>query len=286
MQSRRFIQCDVFSPTPTLGNALAVVVDGEGLSTQQMQQFAAWTNLAETTFILPPTEAEADYRLRIFTTVREMRFAGHPTLGSCAAWLHAGGRPRQAAIVRQQCDIGIVEIDISQPGNPAFTAPPTDIRPMSAENFEAICARLEIPREKILHSAELDNGPLFQVMQLDSAATVLALDASRVRWPEFKSLGFIGAHEPGSSCDYEVRMLAPSSGMIEDPITGSLNSALAHWLQAAGRLPRSTCVAQGTCIGRQGRVAIRPLGADGVSIGGQTHILIDGMVSIRAAQND
>ena len=282
MQVRRFIQCDVFSPTPTLGNALAVVLDGDDLSTRQMQQFAAWTNLAETTFLLPPTETGADYRLRIFTTVREMPFAGHPTLGSCAAWLHCGGRPRQAGNVRQQCDIGIVDIDISQPDEPAFTAPPTGIRPMSATNFDAICGRLEIPREKILHSVELDNGPVFQVMQLESAAAVLALDASRVRWPEFRSLGFIGAHAPGSECDYEVRMLAPSSGMIEDPITGSLNSALAHWLQSEGRLPRAINVSQGTCIGRLGRVAVRPLDAFNVRIGGHTHVLIDGTVSIQA----
>ena len=280
MQSRRFIQCDVFSPTPTLGNGLAVVLDSDGLSDEEMQRFAAWTNLAETTFVLPATSAGADYRLRIFTTSREMRFAGHPTLGSCAAWLHAGGRPAQQGIVRQQCDIGIVEVDISQPGKPAFTAPPTEIRPMSADNFDQISDRLKISREHILHSAELDNGPVFQVMQLSTAAAVLALDSSRVRWPEFRSLGFIGAHPQGAECDFEVRMLAPSSGMSEDPITGSLNSALAHWLQADGRLPRAVSVAQGTCIGREGRVAIAPLDDVNVSIGGHTHILIEGSVSI------
>jgi len=280
MQSRRFIQCDVFSPTPMLGNGLAVVLDGDGLSDEDMQRFAAWTNLAETTFVLSATDAAADYRLRIFTTVREMRFAGHPTLGSCAAWLHGGGRPVQQGIVRQQCDIGIVEIDISQPGKPAFTAPPTEIRPLSADNFDNIRKRLEISRDDILHSAELENGPVFQVMHLSSAEAVLALDSSRVRWPEFKSLGFIGAHPRGAECDFEVRMLAPSSGMSEDPITGSLNSALAHWLRAEGRLPRAVSVAQGTCIGREGRVAIAPLDEMNVSIGGQTHILIEGSVSI------
>jgi PhzF family phenazine biosynthesis protein len=101
MPTRRFIQCDVFTPTPTLGNALAVVVDGDGISDRQMQRLAAWTNLAETTFILPPIDCLADYRLKIFSTVREMLFAGHPTLGSCAAWLHCGGKPKQAGLVRQ-----------------------------------------------------------------------------------------------------------------------------------------------------------------------------------------
>jgi len=276
MQSRRFIQCDVFTPTPTRGNALAVVVDGEGLSDTAMQEFAAWTNLAETTFILPPLAAEADYRLRIFTTTREMLFAGHPTLGSCAAWLHCGGQPRQPGLVRQECGVGIVDIDIGGSGLPAFVAPPTAIRPMKAENFAAIVDVLDIPSESILHTAELDNGPVWQAFQLDSAAAVLALDSSRVRWPEYKALGFIGAHPAGNECDYEVRMLAPSSGMSEDPITGSLNSALAHWLQAEGRLEHAVTVAQGTSINRHGRVSIRPVDATTVKIGGQTHILIEG----------
>jgi len=276
MQSRRFIQCDVFTPTPTRGNALAVVVDGEGLGDAAMQEFAAWTNLAETTFILPPLAAEADYRLRIFTTTREMLFAGHPTLGSCAAWLHCGGQPRQPGLVRQECGVGIVDIDIGDAGLPAFVAPPTAIRPMKAENFAAIVDVLDIPRESILHTAELDNGPVWQAFQLDSAAAVLALDSSRVRWPEYRSLGFIGAHPAGNECDYEVRMLAPSSGMSEDPITGSLNSALAHWLQAEGRLEHAVTVAQGTSIDRHGRVSIRPVDPTTVKIGGQTHILIEG----------
>lgn len=280
MPLRRFIQCDVFSPTPTLGNALAVVVDGDGLSDRAMQQFAAWTNLAETTFILPVLDEQADYRLRIFSPVREMLFAGHPTLGSCAAWLYCGGIAKQAGIVRQECGIGIVEIDISDPAMPAFTAPPTRIRPLPDESLQAICGALEIPPAKILHTAELDNGPVFQVLQLDSAETVLALDSARVRWPAYKSIGLIGAHPAGAECQYEVRHLAPSSGMSEDPITGSLNSALAHWLQAEGRLPEAVTVAQGTSIGRHGRVAINPIDRDTAKIGGQTHILIDGSVSL------
>ncbi|HMB72607.1 MAG TPA: PhzF family phenazine biosynthesis isomerase, partial [Gammaproteobacteria bacterium] len=176
MKSRRFIQCDVFTPTPTLGNALAVVVDGEGVSEEAMRIFAAWTNLAETTFILPPEDPAADYRLRIFTPAREMLFAGHPTLGSCAAWLHTGGRPKQPGTVRQECGIGIVEIDIGNPGLPAFTAPPTEIRPMTAESFETITAALDIAPGRVLNRAELDNGPVWQVLQLDSAESVLALD--------------------------------------------------------------------------------------------------------------
>ncbi len=280
MQERRFIQCDVFTPRPTLGNALAVVVDGEDLTDESMQRFAAWTNLAETTFILPPQNLTADYKLRIFSPAREMLFAGHPTLGSCAAWLHCGGKPRQSGVVRQECGVGIVEIDITDSRLPAFVAPPTEIRPMRPENFEAIVEALEIPRDLVLHSAELDNGPVWQVMQLDSADAVLKLDSSRVRWPTFKAIGLIGAHPAGSECNYEVRMLAPSSGMSEDPITGSLNSALAHWLQGQGRLADNVTVAQGTCINRHGRVSIKPVDSHNVKIGGQTHILIEGTVRL------
>ena len=279
MQTRRFIQCDVFTPTPTLGNALAVVVDGDGLDDITMHRFAAWTNLAETTFILPPREPEADYRLRIFTPTREMLFAGHPTLGSCAAWLHCGGKSKQAGIVRQECGVGIVEIDSRDPAHLAFVAPPTEIRPMRPDNFETIVETLQISRQQILHSAELDNGPVWQAFQLDSAESVLALDSMRVRWPEFKAIGLIGAHADGGECQYEVRLLAPSSGMSEDPITGSLNSALAHWLQSRGQLTQPVTVAQGTRIERHGRVSIRPRG-DGVMIGGQTHILIEGELQL------
>ncbi len=281
MKSRRFIQCDVFTPIPTRGNALAVVVDGDGLSEDAMSEFATWTNLAETTFILPADDPVADYHLRIFTPSREMPFAGHPTLGSCAAWLRCGGVPRQAGVVRQQCGVGIVDIDISKGDSFAFTAPPTSIRQMKSESFEAVVNALGIPRNLILRAAELDNGPVWQAFQLNSAEAVLALDSSLVRWPTFNAIGLIGAHPDSSECDFEVRMLAPSSGMNEDPITGSLNSALAHWLQAEAVLTGPVTVAQGTSINRYGRVFIEPVqGEDIVKIGGQTHILVEGVVAL------
>ncbi|MEM7564153.1 MAG: PhzF family phenazine biosynthesis protein [Pseudomonadota bacterium] len=276
MQERRFIQCDVFSPVAGFGNALAVVLDGSGLDDSQMQRFAAWTNLAETTFILPPEDKTADYRLKIFSPGREMLFAGHPTLGSCMSWLHSGGEPRNDKVVRQECGVGIVEIDISNPDMPSFTAPPTKIRPMQAETFGAITDILEISPRQILAHAELDNGPVWQVFQLDSAESVLKLDATRVRWPEFKALGFIGAQSSSHECDYEVRMLAPSSGMSEDPITGSLNSALSHWMMADGRIKDTVVVAQGANINRKGRVTITPGENMNASIGGQVHMIIEG----------
>lgn len=278
---RRFIQCDVFTPTPTKGNALAVVVDGDGLSDEQMQTFAAWTNLAETTFLLPPTDPCADYRVRIFTTTREMLFAGHPTLGSCASWLHCGGKPKQPGLVRQQCGVGIVEID--QSGNtPAFIAPPTDIQPLPQGDIDSLSTALKIPPQAIIRTARLDNGPVWQAFELASAADVLKVDSSLVNWPEHKAVGLIGPHQPDNECDYEVRMLAPSSGMSEDPITGSLNSALAHWFVSNDKLDRELLISQGTCINRHGRVSIRanPDAPEQIFVGGKTHILIEGSVTL------
>lgn len=280
MTQRRFIQCDVFSRAATRGNALAVVLDGEGLDAEAMQGFAAWTNLAETTFVLPPSEAEADYQLRIFTPQREMPFAGHPTLGSCAAWLHAGGIPKDPHTIRQQCQVGIVEIDM-RGTVPAFIAPPTRIGDIDNGEASRYLAALNIDPADVVASAFLDNGPHWRAFELASAEAVLAAEAERVRWPEVFAIGLIGPHSNHPDADYEVRMLAPSSGMVEDPITGSLNAALAHWMLSRGRLTRDLVIAQGTCIGREGRVYISPdPTVDGqVRIGGHTNILIEGTLS-------
>jgi len=280
-QLRRFIQCDVFTSQPTRGNALAVVVDGVGLTTDQMQPFAAWTNLAETTFILPPTKASADYHVRIFTPVREMPFAGHPTLGTCAAWLHTGGRPQSADVIRQQCAVGIVPIQMGA-GLPAFEAPPTRIEPLPADTEARLIDRLALDRADIVATAKLDNGPIWQAFELTSADAVLAVDASRINWQADKSIGLIGPHPTGSECDYEVRVLAPSSGMAEDPITGSLNAAIAHWMLSRGCYSTPVTIAQGTRINRLGRVYVSPDRAvpNRVLIGGQTHILVDGTVNL------
>lgn len=278
MTTRKFIQVDVFSPMPTQGNGLAVVIDADDLSDAQMHGFAAWTNLAETTFLLTPTDPAADYLVRIFTPSEELPFAGHPTLGSCAAWLHVGGVPKEQGFVRQQCGIGIVDIDVAGESL-AFVAPPTSIEPLDQSQFDAITEALGIEPHEIVRSARLDNGPVFQALHLASAAQVLGLDSSRVRWPTFDAIGFIGALPAGSECDYEVRLLAPSSGMSEDPITGSLNAALAFWLREQGLLDRPLTISQGTVIGRHGRVLIRPSG-DRILIGGDTNILIEGTLTL------
>ena len=280
MKNRRFIQCDVFSPSALQGNGLAVVVDGEGLSTEQMQQFAIWTNLSETTFLLPPTDITADYRVRIFTVAQEMLFAGHPTLGSCATWLHSGGIPKTPGIVRQQCGIGIVEVDVSNAPIFSFAAPPTTIKPMDPLQRKGIAEALGLPETSIVNTAELFNGPTWQLFELKSAADVLAVDASKLNWPQYQFVGLFAPHEPGSECDYEVRMFGFSSTMTEDPITGSLNAAIAQWLKSEGRLRKAYSVAQGTKIGRSGRVTVTPSEDDSVWIGGHVHVVIGGMVTL------
>ena len=281
MKKRRFIQCDVFTATPIKGNGLAVVIDAEGLTDQQMQDFAAWTNLAETTFLFPSTDPSADYKVRIFSPGREMPFAGHPTLGSCASWLHSGGTPQDQSVIRQECNVGIVEIDMTSTF-PAFIAPPTSIEKLPEDDLKKLTHALDLNPQKVINNVKLDNGPVWQVLELETAEQVLAVDSLKVRWPQFRTVGLIGAHEPGSDYDYEVRMLAPSSGMSEDPVTGSLNSALAHWLYAQGRLHKELVVAQGTSINRHGRVYIKPDSNVGsrILIGGQTHIVIEGTITI------
>lgn len=278
MRQRRFIQTDVFSSEPTKGNGLAVIVDAEGLSDAQMQAFAAWTNLAETTFLLPPTDPKADYRVRIFTPSCEMPFAGHPTLGSCAAWLHSGGVPGNKSCVIQECAIGLVEIDQSG-DTPAFVAPPTQIDSMPGDVLGHLVRKMQIDPAAVKNAALLNNGPSWQVLELSSAEDVLAIDSSAVQWPEHLGVSVFGAHADANECDYEVRNLSPSSGMSEDPITGSLNAAIAIWMQQQDRLTKDLVMAQGTAIGRNGRVSIRNR-AGAVLIGGHAQVVIDGYVTL------
>ena len=280
MRERRFIQCDVFTSTPTRGNGLAVVVDGDGLTDQAMQTFAAWTNLAETTFLMPPTVPEADYKVRIFTPGREMLFAGHPTLGSCASWLASGGKPKTTGVVRQECGVGIVAVDVSGVV-PAFAAPQTTVEALPEEALQKIIAALGIARDRIVRTALLNNGPVWQVLELAGAADVLAADSAKIRYPEFLGIGLIGAHPAGSECDYETRMLGASSGMSEDPITGSLNAAVACWMYGAGYWHGPVKIAQGTRINRLGRLHIRhDVRSEIVWVGGETCMMIKGTLTL------
>jgi PhzF family phenazine biosynthesis protein len=253
--SRKYTQVDVFTDTALLGNPLAVVHDAQGLTDMQMQAFARWTNLSETTFLLPPTEAQADYRVRIFTPGGELPFAGHPTLGSCHAWLEAGGTPRDAGEVIQQCGAGLVRVRRDDP-RCAFAAPALRRAEVDPTTLAPVLAALGVPREKLLAAQWLDNGPNWLGLHLDSAATVLAIEPDHSALKSLAKVGVIGAHAPGGECRFEVRAFAASIGVPEDPVTGSLNAGLAQWLIGIGAAPPTYVAAQGERLGRAGRVHI------------------------------
>jgi PhzF family phenazine biosynthesis protein len=271
-----FRQVDVFTATPYLGNPLAVVHDADGLSAEQMQRFAGWTNLSETTFLLGPGE-EADYQVRIFTPTRELPFAGHPTLGSCHAWLEAGGRPRQPGVVTQQCGAGLVDIRVGTDGL-AFAAPPL-VRsgPVDEELARRVAAMLGISRADIVDLQWADNGPGWIAVLLASAEAVLAIQPQ----PGDLDVGVAGPHEPGGPAAFEVRAFFPGNGVTyEDPVTGSFNASLAQWLLATGRAQAPYLARQGTALGRSGQVRITQ-GADGqVWVGGSVVTCVSGTVDL------
>jgi PhzF family phenazine biosynthesis protein len=285
MKQRAFKQVDVFTAVPYLGNPLAVVLDGSGLSTEEMQHFTNWTNLSEATFLLPPTQGGADYRVRIFCPGRELPFAGHPTLGSCHAWLQAGGRPQGEHVV-QECGVGLVKLK-RDAGRLAFAAPPLRKGGPLAEDDIALIARgLGVARSDIVAHAWCDNGPNWRGVMLASAEQVLALkpDASvlagldiGVVGPRGK-IGVIGSRPEGDECAFEVRAFFPgNNGMAEDPVTGSLNAALAQWLIGAGIAPDRYVASQGTALGRAGRVHVERAGGD-IWIGGASVTCVEGSV--------
>ena len=283
MPERRFSQVDVFTAVPLKGNPLAVVVDGDGLSDAQMQAFANWTNLSETTFLLPPTDPAADYRVRIFTTARELPFAGHPTLGSCHAWLASGGQPKGEVVV-QQCEVGLVNVR-RDGARLAFAAPPLLRTGLLDETKLAqIRAGLGLQPDDIVAHQWVDNGPGWCAVLLASAEQVLALkpDWSRMAGLE---LGVVGPHKVGvvapraGDPQFEVRAFISGDGVPEDPVTGSLNAGLAQWLIGSGRAPDRYIAAQGTALGRAGRVHVQREG-DVIWIGGNVTTLIQGQVQL------
>lgn len=274
--SRVFRQVDVFTATPYLGNPLAVVHDADGLSDAQMQRFASWTNLSETTFLLAPGEG-ADYWVRIFTPTRELPFAGHPTLGSCHAWLEAGGRPRLPGVVTQQCGAGLVDIRVDADGL-AFAAPPVvHSGPVDAELTERVAAMLGINLADIVDLQWADNGPGWIAVLLASAEAVLAIQPQ----PGEENVGVAGPHQPGEPAAFEVRAFFPGNGVTyEDPVTGSFNASLAQWLLSTGRAQAPYLARQGTALGRSGQVRITQ-DADGqVWVGGNVVTCVSGTVDL------
>jgi PhzF family phenazine biosynthesis protein len=274
---RRFVQLDVFTDRPYFGNPLAVVVDAEGLDTDEMQRFANWTNLSETTFLLPPTDPAADYRVRIFTPVAELPFAGHPTLGSAHAWLAHGGMPRREGVVVQECGVGLVTI--RRDGDALAFAAPALLRggPVDEATLQQAVAELGIERSAVVDAAWADNGPGWLGLLLASADEVLAIRPNAMQL----TIGVAGAYPVGSPFAYEVRAFYSDGGLtLEDPVTGSLNASLAQWLIATGRFTPPYTASQGTVLGRAGKVRITTDAAGTVWVGGDVTTCITGTVEV------
>ena len=312
MKIRAFQQIDVFGSAPYLGNPLAVVLDGTDLTTDEMQHFAQWTNLSETTFLLPPSaagaRAGADYRVRIFTPGAELPFAGHPTLGSCHAWLKAGGKPRAQEIV-QQCEAGMIRLRRSG-SRLAFAAPPLRRSTPTPELLTRISAALGLQPQQIRAAQLLDNGPVWLGLLLDSRQTVLALTPDHAALSqlgqkvgvaaietttgtttrliarsnrEARAFAPVAAQAAMATDDplaVEVRAFAAPIGVVEDPVTGSLNASLAQWLIADGLAPCAYIAAQGTCVGRAGQVHVTQDEAGQVWIGGDAITCVEGSVNL------
>jgi PhzF family phenazine biosynthesis protein len=274
---RPFRQVDVFTSVPYLGNPVAVVLDGDGIDDEAMATFANWTNLSETTFVLPPTSADADYRVRIFTPSAELPFAGHPTLGTCHAWLEAGGRPRLDDVIVQDCGAGLIPIRRTSEGL-AFIEPPL-IRsgPVDEEVVRRVVAQLGIDRGDVVDAQWADNGPGWVAVLLRSAEAVLAIRPGVVDL----DIGVVGPYPDGSDAAWEVRAFFPQAGAtVEDPVTGSLNASLAGWLIRAGRAKAPWVATQGTAIGRAGRVHVSQ-DADGtIWVGGGSVTCVRGEVDL------
>ncbi|PRZ41226.1 PhzF family phenazine biosynthesis protein [Antricoccus suffuscus] len=277
---RAFQQVDVFTSTPYKGNPVAVVLDADELTDEQMQAFARWTNLSETTFVLPPSNRHADYRLRIFTPTGELPFAGHPTLGSAHAWLRNGGE--HSDYIVQECGAGLVRIK-QYADRLAFAAPPLSRSGLLDEALVAqIAGGLGIERRDVIGHQWVDNGPGWAAVMLGSAQRVLDIV------PDFAAMGdlaigvigpYAGMDDNSRDVDFEVRAFAPAHGVPEDPVTGSLNAGLAQWLRSEGLANSSYVAAQGTAIGRTGRIHIEDDGAD-IWVGGYCTTRIEGSVDI------
>ena len=303
MQPRAFKQVDVFTAIPYFGNPLAVVLDGSGLDDAAMQRFACWTNLSETTFVLPATQSTADYRLRIFTPGGELPFAGHPTLGSCHAWLEAGGQPKSKNFIVQECAKGLINItrDAASP-RLAFAAPALMRSAPNPAVLAEVTSALGINAAQVTAAQLLDNGPVWLGLLLESSETVLQLLPNHQELAKLGvKVGVAGIYaspaspliaranreakafvqqKPDMTPDLEVRAFAACMGVNEDPGTGSLNASLAQWLMADGFLPQHYTASQGVCMGRAGQVDLHRDDQGQVWVGGQSVTCIEGVVTL------
>ena len=278
MTSRPFTQVDVFCSSRGRGNPLAVVHDGSGLSDAEMQAFAHWTNVSETTFLLPPTTDEADYRVRIFTPAEELPFAGHPTLGTCHAWLEAGGASGVANVIVQECGAGLVPV--KRDGDRlAFAAPPRlQTGPVDAGTIDQIASWLRIAAGEIVDAQWVDNGPGWVAVVLPTVDAVLAVKPGPL---EQQKVGIVAKYDTGSHAAIELRAFFSVDGVTrEDPVTGSLNASVAQWMLESGQLHAPYVASQGAALGRAGEVFVSQ-GDDGtVWIGGASTSLVKGTVEL------
>jgi PhzF family phenazine biosynthesis protein len=274
--TRPFRQVDVFTATAYAGNPVAVVHDADDLGTDEMQRLARWTNLSETTFLLVPRQGGADYRVRIFTPSIELPFAGHPTLGTCHAWLEAGGQPRGQDVI-QECAAGAIPIRRT-PDGLAFAAPPL-VRsgPVEEELIRHVAGSLNLDRERALDAEWVDNGPGWLALLLGSADEVLDVRPGVVD----HDIGLVGPLPPGSAEAFELRAFFPKDGSTaEDPVTGSLNASVAQWLLRTGRAEAPYVARQGTTLGRSGRVHVTRDPDGTVWVGGGTVTCITGDIEL------
>ena len=274
---RRFAQVDVFAGEPYRGNPLAVVIDAEGLTTAEMQRFAKWTNLSETTFLLKPINPLADYQVRIFTPGEELPFAGHPTLGSAFVWMSNGGTPKHDGEIIQECGVGLISVR-RQESALSFAAPPLlKGGPAEEEVIHDAATSLGISRDDIIDAEWIDNGPGWLGVLLRTSEEVLKIQPQQMTL----KIGVAGAHVTDSPFAYEVRAFFPSNGIvIEDPVTGSLNASLAQWMIASGRFTPPYLVSQGTAIGHAGVVHVSLDESENVWIGGDVVMCVSGTVDI------
>jgi PhzF family phenazine biosynthesis protein len=275
---RPFTQVDVFSSVPYRGNALAVVHDAAGIDDETMLRFARWTNLSETTYLLPPTDPAADYLVRIFTPISEIPFAGHPTIGSCHAWLEAGGTPGNEDVVVQECGAGLVRVGRDVGNRLSFEEPPL-LRsgPVDEATLERVCDGLRTRRDEIVDAQWVDNGPGWVAVLLASAADVLAVEPGLVDL----DIGVVGPYPKGAEAAFEIRAFFPLHGStVEDPVTGSLNASVAGWLTRTGRATPPYLVTQGRAVDRDGRVFITRDASGAIRVGGDAVTLVRGSVAI------
>ncbi|WP_177424314.1 PhzF family phenazine biosynthesis protein [Pseudomonas sp. MYb185] len=272
-----FQMVDVFGDGPVSGNPVAVIAQANDLEPEQMMRITHWFNLSETTFLLPPTRPEADYRVRIFTLSGEIPFAGHPTLGTCHAWLAAGGKPKDGSEIIQECAAGLIAIRREQ-GRLAFAAPPL-LRSGAPSAQELAEARevLGIEAHDVIDAAWLDNGPGWLGIKFASADKVLSLNPLR-SWPRQVDIGVVGPHPAGSDVAFELRAFFSDSlgTIIEDPVTGSLNAAVGDWLFNTGDARNAYIAAQGGRLGRSGRIYVRRDAQGQTWVAGQTRTHVQG----------